>query len=115
ITPAIEGVAGKPSSWRSKGGMKTKIEAARISMMSNCSMVIANALERDIITRIVEGEEIGTVFRPENARHSSKKKWIRHSISSGSVAVNPTAAEALLKGSGLLPLGVVTVEGEFEA
>ena len=115
ITPAIESVAGKPGSWRSKGGMKAKIEAARISTMSNCSMVIANALERDIITRIVDGEELGTIFRPEDARHSSKKKWMRHSISSGRVAVNPAAAEAILKGSGLSPLGVVTVEGEFEA
>jgi glutamate 5-kinase len=113
-THAIEAISGEPGSWRSKGGMKTKIEAARISTMSNCTMVIANAREKDAITRIVEGDEIGTVFRPAPSWSSSKEKWIRHSISNGRIAVDQRAREALLRGSSLLPSGVVEVDGEFE-
>ena len=114
ITHAIERIGGDPGSWRTKGGMKTKIEAAKISTTSNCSMVIANAREKEIITRIVQGEEIGTVFKPARSWYSNKERWIRHSISNGRISVDQRAGEALLKGGSLLPSGVVQVEGEFE-
>lgn len=114
ITHAIERIGGDPGSWRTKGGMKTKIEAAKISTMSNCPMIIANARDREVITRIVEGEEIGTIFRPARSWHNSKDRWIRHSISKGIIVVDQRAGEALLKGGSLLPIGVVKVEGKFE-
>ena len=62
ITPEIVRAAGKPVSWKSKGGMKTKIDAARIAAESNCRMVIANAHAHDVILRIIKGENIGTLF-----------------------------------------------------
>jgi glutamate 5-kinase len=113
ITQAIERMGGAPGSWRTKGGMKTKIEAARIATSSNCFMVIANAQEKDVITRIVQGEEIGTLFRPVKS-YSSRQRWISHSISNGRIDVDQKAGEALLRGGSLLPSGVIKVDGQFE-
>ena len=114
ITPAIERIGGEPGSWRTKGGMKSKIEAAKIAMRSNCAMVIANAREKNVITRIVEGEEIGTLFKPTRSWYKNKERWIRYALSSGKIAVDQGARNALMKGNSLLPSGIVQVEGEFE-
>ncbi len=115
ITPTIERIGGEPGSWRTKGGMKSKIEAAKIASRSNCAMVIANARERNVIIRIVEGEEIGTLFKPARLWYSSRERWIRYSISNGTISIDQGAKQALLKGRSLLPSGIIQVEGEFEA
>ena len=114
ITTAIERIGGKPDSWRTKGGMKTKIEAAKITMRSNCAMVIANARERDAIARIVDGETIGTLFKPISSGYRNKERWIRYSLSSGKITIDQGARKALLKGGNLLPAGILRVEGNFE-
>ena len=115
ITDAIEKIGGEPGSWRTKGGMKSKIEAAKIAARSNCAMIIANAREKDVITRIVRGEEIGTLFKPARSWYSNKKRWIRYSISNGKITIDQGAKKALLTGSSLLPSGILDVEGDFEA
>ncbi|MEM4246278.1 MAG: glutamate 5-kinase [Candidatus Bathyarchaeia archaeon] len=115
ITPEIERMGGDPGSWRSKGGMKTKIEAAKIATESNCGMVIANAWEKDVILRIVRGERLGTLFKPSKASLTNRERWIRYSRSHGTIIVDRGAKEALLHCSGLLPSGIVGLEGEFEA
>lgn len=114
ITPSIEKMGGSPTSWRTKGGMKSKIEAAKIAMRSNCSMVIANAHEGNVITRILEGEELGTLFKPTRSWYRSRERWIRYALSAGRIVIDQGARNALLKGSSLLPSGIVEVEGEFE-
>jgi len=63
ITPEIEAMAGRTGSGLAVGGMKTKIGAARVCMGAGCDLVIANGREDDVIRRIVEGEELGTLFR----------------------------------------------------
>ncbi len=63
ITPEIEAMAGRTGSGLAVGGMKTKIDAARVCMGAGCDLVIANGREDDVIRRIVEGEELGTLFR----------------------------------------------------
>lgn len=115
MTTAIERIAGAPSSWRTKGGMKTKIEAAKITMKSNCAMVIANAREKNAITRIVNGETIGTHFKPTRSAYRNKERWIRYSLSSGKITIDQGARKALMKGGNLLPSGIIQVEGNFEA
>ena len=63
ITPEIEVVAGMTGSRLAVGGMKTKIDAARVCMGAGCDLVIANGRGDDAIRRIVEGAELGTLFR----------------------------------------------------
>jgi glutamate 5-kinase len=115
ISPAIERIGGEPGSWRTKGGMRSKIEAAKIASRSNCAMVIANAREKNVIVRIIEGEEIGTLFTTAESPYSSRERWIRYSISNGSISIDQGAKEALLRGRSLLPSGIIQVGGEFEA
>jgi len=62
ITPEIEVIAGQTGSGLAVGGMRTKIAAARTCMEAGCAVVIANGREVDVIRRIVEGEEMGTLF-----------------------------------------------------
>jgi glutamate 5-kinase len=66
ITPEIEMMADKTESELAVGGMRTKIDAARICMNAGCDIVIANGNEDDVIKRIVKGEEIGTLFHKNN-------------------------------------------------
>jgi len=113
LTPAIERIGGGPSSWRTKGGMKTKIEAAKIATKSNCAMVIANAREENVLERILSGEEFGTLFTPRRVGYGNKERWIRFSKSSGKIRIDRRAKNALLTGASLLPSGIVRVEGEF--
>ncbi len=115
ITSAIEKMGGEPGSWRTKGGMKSKIEAAKIVAHTNCAMIIANAHEENIITRIIQGEEIGTLFKPSRSWYSNKERWIRYSISNGKITIDQGAKTALLNGSSLLPSGIIDVDGDFEA
>ncbi len=114
ITAEIERIGGEPGSWRTKGGMKTKIEAAKIAMKSNCNMIIANAREREALTRILEGEELGTLFRASKTPYTNKARWIRFSKSHGTIKIDKGARDALMRGSSLLPSGILKVEGGFD-
>ncbi|WNY23601.1 Glutamate 5-kinase [Methanimicrococcus hongohii] len=115
ITPEIEKYGGDPTSTKGVGGMRTKIIAAKIAEKSGCHMIIANSQIDSVITRLVAGEEIGTLFYAdgENA-DKNKHRWVALSKSSGTITVDRGAMEAMLKTSGLLPKGIVAVTGDFE-
>jgi len=115
VTSKIDRIAGGASSWRTKGGMRTKIEAAKIATKSNCAMIIASAREEDVLTRLLSGEEIGTFFRPRKAGYTNRERWIRFSKSHGTISVDGKAKDALLAGASLLPSGILSVGGEFES
>jgi len=115
ITAEIERIGGEPGSWRTIGGMKTKIEAAKIVMKSNCNMVITNAREREVLTRILRGEELGTLFRASKTPYTNKERWIRFSRSHGTIKIDKGARDALIRGSSLLPSGILKIEGDFKA
>jgi len=115
ITPEIERMGGKAGSWRTRGGMRTKIEAAKITMKANCGLVIAKAEEKSILTRILKGEDIGTLFKAANLNSRNKERWLRFAKCSGRVIVDKGTEEALLRGRHLLPSGIVDVEGKFDA
>ncbi len=117
ITPEMEAQAADTAGPAGRGGMRTKVEAAKLAMNAGVIMVIAAGRERDVIRRIMAGEDVGTIFVPKAAKMRSRKRWIAYAaVPKGKVLVDDGAAKALLEaGKSLLPVGVVSVEGEFEA
>jgi glutamate 5-kinase len=114
ITKDIEMMAGGGTSGRSRGGMKTKINAARIAMGAGCNTVIANGRMEDVIVRIVRGETVGTFFSAK-ALYSNRERWILYASPRGKITVDAGAEEALRDGGSLLPCGITSVEGRFKA
>ncbi len=113
ITEDIEGMATCRGSPLSVGGMVSKIEAAKICMNTGCDMVIVNGRAREIISRVVSGEEIGTFF-VGSKKLSTKETWLMHSKEEGRIIVDEGAEEAILNGKSLLPSGILKIEGKFE-
>ena len=117
ITPEMEKQAADTAGVAGRGGMRTKVEAAKLAMNAGVVMVIAAGREPDVIRRIMAGEEVGTIFVPKAAKMRSRKRWIAYAaVPKGTIIVDDGAAKALLQaGKSLLPVGVVSVEGDFEA
>jgi len=114
ITDEIVRNAGGKGSRYATGGMKTKIEAAKIASNAGCRIVLANGRAKDVITRIVAGEEIGTVFMPKR-KLSNRSRWILNSAPAGTIRIDAGAMRALRNHKSLLPSGIISVEGSFEA
>ncbi|MDD2370608.1 MAG: glutamate 5-kinase [Firmicutes bacterium] len=117
ITAEIESYAGCEGSSFGTGGMMTKIQAAKIGTAAGVFVVIGNGNEKNLISNVVKGDFNGTVFIPHNKKIHTKKKWLLLSSKpKGSVIIDDGAQEALLKdGKSLLPIGILEVEGIFEA
>lgn len=117
ITPEIENLAGGAGSSLGTGGMCTKIQAAKMCTNSGIPMVIASGSAEWVLQDIVSGKEVGTIFLPREDRLRGKKKWIAYgSAVSGKIVIDAGAATALTtEGKSLLPIGIVAVEGDFEA
>ncbi|MFZ5643183.1 MAG: glutamate 5-kinase [Bacillota bacterium] len=115
ITEEMERLAGGTGSSVGTGGMVTKLQAAKIAMHSGVVMVLADASKKDVVRRVMAGEDIGTVFWPQ-VKLVNKKRWIAYSSSvQGKIFVDEGAAKALLSsGKSLLPSGITGVEGDFE-
>ena len=112
ITPEIEGAAGDAGSGLSRGGMRTKVEAARIATDAGTAMVIASGREPDPLGRIERGAPC-TLFAA-HAAASARKRWIGGQLHPrGRLVVDAGAAGALGRGRSLLPIGVTAVEGRF--
>ncbi|MBE0524081.1 MAG: glutamate 5-kinase [Methanosarcinales archaeon] len=114
ITPEIESYGGSPTSMKGVGGMRTKIEAAKITSIAGCHMVIANSAIDNVVIRVMEGENIGTLFLALNGKFKNRKRWIILSKASGKLIVDKGAEEALQKRRGLLPSGIIEVVGMFD-
>ncbi|TDT62746.1 glutamate 5-kinase [Fonticella tunisiensis] len=115
ITAEIENMAGGAGSSLGTGGMATKISAARIAVSSGTAMVIANGSKQGIINDILNGEEHGTWFKPEDRPLQFRKRWIAFGTKvMGRLVIDGGAAAALYReNKSLLPSGVVAVEGDF--
>ena len=113
--PAIEKMAGGAASTLSKGGMITKILAAKRAARSGAGTVIASGREDRVLTRLASGEMIGTQLNPSSTVRHARKQWIAdHLRASGALILDDGAATALVaKHTSLLPVGVVRVEGSF--
>jgi len=115
ITPEVEAYGGDPTSSKGVGGMRTKIIAAKIAEKSGCHMIIANSDIDSVISKLVAGEEIGTLFYA-NGEHVSenKNRWILLSKPAGVISVDRGAMKALMATGGLLPKGILSATGDFE-
>ncbi len=99
-----------------KGGMRSKVEAIQKVVDSGIPAVIAKGGEDGTISRILQGEPIGTFFVPRQVRLGGKKRWIAYTLQpSGRLVLDDGAVRALVQGGkSLLPSGIVEVVGEFE-
>lgn len=115
FTRELFAIAGGAGTARGTGGMYTKIQAAEICVHSGIDMIIAKSDEEDVLERIMDGEEIGTLFRGENVHPQLKKRDIIIGTAvKGKIFVDEGCKKALLeKGSSLLPVGIVDTEGNF--
>jgi glutamate 5-kinase len=113
--PALEAMAGGAGSTLGKGGMITKILAAKRAAGSGASTVIAWGREPDCLLRVARGEALGTLLVAPTHKHQARKRWISdHLQLRGSVTVDDGAAARLrADGKSLLPIGMTAVEGEF--
>ncbi|HBL35864.1 MAG TPA: glutamate 5-kinase [Firmicutes bacterium] len=116
ISPAIWATAGAAGTMRGTGGMITKLEAARIATRSGITMVLASCEEEDVLNRILGGEQVGTVFLPNEDSLVQREQWIAFAGQpQGAVVIDQGAVTALLEGKkSLLPSGVTGVQGKFE-
>ncbi len=114
ITPEIESYGGSPTSMKGVGGMRTKIEAAKIASMSGCHMVIANSAIDDVVIKIMDGENIGTLFLARDGKYKNRTRWIILSKASGKLIVDKGAQDAIIQKRGLLPSGIIEVAGMFD-
>ena len=113
--PALEAMAGGAGSSLGRGGMITKILAAKRAAGSGASTVIAWGREPDALLRLVQGQPIGTLLVAQTQKNQARKQWMAdHLQLRGAVTVDAGAAAKLRDaGKSLLPIGMTAVEGEF--
>ena len=115
IAPELWHAAGGSGRGMGTGGMATKLQAADLARRSGACCVIAWGKEPNILSRIVEGEKLGTRFSPVATSVESRKRYILSARQApGQLSVDAGAAKALRRGGSLLPVGLMAVEGAFE-
>ena len=112
ITPEIEAMAGDAGSGLSRGGMRTKVMAARTATQGGCALVVADGRRDAPLAALADGAP-ATWFAPIGSPQAARKRWIAAMKPAGEVAVDAGAAAALARGRSLLPAGVVAVRGVF--
>lgn len=117
IDNALEKLAGGTDSATAVGGMKSKIQAAKIAVRSGIPLVIASGRKKHVLTRVLAGETEGTVFVPQPNKLRGRKRWLAFfHHPKGALFVDDGAKLALReKGKSLLPPGIARSEGEFAA
>ena len=112
--PQLDRMAGPSAGALGRGGMITKISAARRAALSGTGTRIAFGHEERIIERIVRGEQVGTWLYPDKPASAARKQWIAGLKPCGSLTLNDGACAALMKGgNSLLPVGIASVTGVF--
>ena len=113
--PALEAMAGGAGTSIGRGGMLTKILAARRAAGSGASTVIAWGREPDVLLRLTQGEAIGTLLVAQTAKQQARKQWMADHLQLRGAVVIDAGAAAKLRGEGksLLPIGMTAVDGDF--
>jgi glutamate 5-kinase len=113
--PKLEAMAGGSASALAKGGMITKVLAARRAARSGAHTVIASGREPDVLLRVAQGERLGTLLTARTAPIAARKQWLAdHLTVSGLLTLDAGATKALVRdGKSLLPIGVIAVSGDF--
>jgi glutamate 5-kinase len=116
ITPELEEKAGGSGSALGTGGMYSKILAAKRAVSNGIIVNIISGRKDGLLTSLIEGKHIGTVFEPKREKLSSRKGWIAYgSRSKGSLIIDEGAVNAIVEdGKSLLPSGILSVEGNFD-
>lgn len=112
ITKDIENMAGDAASAFSKGGMKTKVMAAKVATEAGCAMAITLGTHLNPL-KMLENDGRSTWFSPQTDPQTARKRWIATMKPRGAVIIDAGAARALAVGKSLLPAGVVGVDGQF--
>jgi glutamate 5-kinase len=117
ITAEVKDAAGHPSSQLGTGGMITKLQAAEICSYAGTHMAIIHGRKDGLISKVVNGEKVGTLFIPKSDKTESRKRWLAHGLPiEGTITVDSGAETALLKkGTSLLPVGIRSIKGTFRA
>jgi len=116
IDEKLDQYVGPSADLRGRGGMVTKIEAARLATASGVDVVIANGTEHSIVSRLSNGEKIGTLFKTSVSKLESRKRWMLSGISNkGNLEIDEGAVTALQGNkTSLLPAGVLSCQGRFD-
>nr|WP_267964091.1 glutamate 5-kinase [Halomonas sp. MCCC 1A11057] len=112
--PALAAVAGGGGAL-GRGGMTTKVQAARLAARSGAVTVIASGRQPEVLTRLIEGERLGTLLCPEEAPMAARKRWLAGQLQvRGSLTLDAGAVKVLRgSGSSLLAVGVKALTGDF--
>lgn len=114
ITPEIEAMAEGPLSGTSRGGMESKIAAAKMATSTGAAVIIANGHVMHPLKALANSAK-RTLFVPSMSPTAARKRWLAGGLSAkGFVTIDGGAERALLSGKSLLPAGVVSVEGDFD-
>jgi glutamate 5-kinase len=113
--PALEAMAGGAGSAIGRGGMLTKVLAAKRAARSGAATIIACGREPDVLARLAAGETLGTTLTSERGSLGARKQWLAdHVRVAGRLALDEGAVRAIARdGKSLLPIGVVAVSGSF--
>jgi len=114
--PRLETIAGGAGSDLGRGGMITKVLAAKRAARSGADTVIASGREPEVLLRLARGEELGTLLRAQTLPLAARKQWLADHLNlGGRLTLDAGAVKALASaGKSLLPIGVREVSGEFE-
>ena len=115
VDAQIEALAGENLHPWARGGMATKLEAAKLVTASGMPMVMCHGRAENAVVRAARGEPVGTFFKPADGKLEARKRWMLSGISQrGKIIVDSGAAGALLEDHrSLLPAGIQSVEGDF--
>ena len=116
MDPSYASMAGGAGSLIGKGGMATKVLAAQRAARSGAATAIASGHESDVLLRLASGEVLGTLLAADMAPIAAKKQWLADQLQlRGQLMLDEGAVKVLLEqGKSLLPIGVQSVDGEFE-
>lgn len=116
VDDSVLGLAGTSTSGLGTGGMKSKLQAARIASAAGENVWIANGRRPDVLRRLLAGEKLGTLILAKGESVAAWKRWIGYTVKPrGGYVVDEGAKEALVdKGKSLLPIGAVELTGRFE-
>ena len=114
--PELAAMAGDSRGELGRGGMRTKLSAARLAARSGAATVIAHGMAPDVLQRLSAGESVGSYLRPDRSPLTARKRWIAGQLQvRGTIHIDDGAAQALAAGGrSLLPVGAVSVEGDFQ-
>ncbi|HEA26606.1 MAG TPA: glutamate 5-kinase [Ectothiorhodospiraceae bacterium] len=112
----LDEMAGESGGHLGRGGMQTKVRAARLAARSGCATLIAAGAEQMVLTRLFKGEQIGTLLTPDQEPLAARKQWLAgHLRVKGQLLIDHGAVEVLRRsGKSLLPVGVKGVSGDFQ-